>query len=187
MSAEELTDEQIVARIREGDEGKMFSRLHDRYADRVRSKCRSLLRNESTVEDAVQDIFLKVHEKLPGFQGRSRFSTWLYSITYNHCIEFLRKNKRIRFADWEEGLDLPEEVEDEDIEFLLEEKLTRASLLLEMIKPEDKAILIMKYRDGFSIKQIMEILGIAGESATKMKLNRAKKRIIALQRKLFKN
>ena len=180
-----LSDKEIIELILEEGQNELFHLLYARYTDRVRNKCWTLVRSKPAVEDLVQDIFMKAMHNLPKFKHNSSFSTWLYSITYNHCIDYLRKNKRIRYEEWADQLDLPDEVEEEDIEAILEMRTERVHLLLEMLKPEDKAILVMKYKEGLQVKVIMEILQIQGESAAKMKINRAKKRMVALYNELF--
>jgi RNA polymerase sigma factor (sigma-70 family) len=184
---QQKTDSEIIEKILASDDRKLFAILYDRYVAKVRKRCRSLVHNSEVSEDLVQDIFIKAIENLPRFRSASSFSTWLYSITYNHCIEYLRNNKRIRFDSWEESIDLPDEVEDEEIEQILALRKERIILLLEMLKPEDKAILLLKYHEGLRIKSIMEILKISGESAAKMKINRAKKRLVALYQEMFAN
>ena len=178
----QLSDKELIDLILLEGKNDQFSVLYHRYLERVRNKCWTLVRSKAVVDDLVQDIFMKAMDNLPKFRQSSSFSTWLYSITYNHCIEYLRKNKRIRYEEWADQLDLPDEVDEEDLEEILEMRTERVHLLLEMLKPEDKAILVLKYKDGLRIKAIMEILRIEGESAAKMKINRAKKRIVAYTR-----
>lgn len=184
-SIHKFTDEEIVILIREGQEQAHFTILYDRYYKKVLDKCYSMTKSKTMAEDLTQDIMVKAMEKLNQFMGKSSFSTWIYAITYNHCIEYLRNHKRIKFEDWSEMLDLPEETTDEDIEQVLELKEERLALLLELLKPEDKAIILLKYDEGFSIKNIMPILNLESESAAKMRLNRAKKRLIALYKRFY--
>ena len=180
-----LSDAELVAQIKATGASGLFGELYRRYSERVKKKCRSLVRNASVVDDLVQDIFMKAFQNLSKFRSDSTFSTWLFAITYTYCIEYLRRNKRIRFGEWEENLDLPDEVEDEDVKQILELRQERVILLLEMLKPEDKVILLMKYHEGLRLKTIMEVLKISSESATKMKINRAKKRLVGLYNELF--
>jgi len=114
-----------------------------------------MTKSREVAEDLRQDIMLKMIDKLHLYKGLSSYSTWLYSITYNHCIEHLRKYKRVRFDDLKDLLDIPEEVADEEIEAILELRLDRINFLLELLKPEDKAILLMKYKEDFDLKGIM--------------------------------
>ncbi|RMG26836.1 MAG: RNA polymerase sigma factor [Bacteroidetes bacterium] len=178
MSAHYLskTDEELVALITNGATD-LYGILYDRYADKVYRKCLSFVKNEQIAQDNVQDIFLKVFFQLSKFKGKSRFSTWLYAITYNYCVEYYRRNTRYTHVEVDERIELTEdETEEQELLKLRTEQLARA---LDKVAPEDKVILLMKYQDNMSIKEIMEQLDIA-ESAVKMRLARARKRVKAV-------
>jgi len=180
-----LTDDQLVDLYLNKGNKEALQELCIRYEKKILAKCYSMTKSHEVSEDLRQDIMLKIIDKLHQFKGLSSFSTWIYSITYNHCIEHLRKYKRVRFDDLKDLLDIPEEVACEEVEAVFQLRLDRINFLLELLKPEDKAILLMKYKDGFDLKQIMVICQISGISATKMRLNRAKNRIIALYNKFL--
>lgn len=65
-----------------------FSLLYNRYVKKVYAKCISILKEESLARDATQEIFLKIFLNLIRFEEKARFSTWVYAITYNYCIDF---------------------------------------------------------------------------------------------------
>jgi RNA polymerase sigma-70 factor (ECF subfamily) len=124
-------------------------------------------------QDATQEIFTKIFLNLAKFNEKSKFSTWVYSITYNFCIDYIRRKKKEKnlFSDEiENAPDIIEEVPDEE---LLQIEVKRLKSVLENIPSGDKAILMMKYQDDMSIKEIAEILD-KSESAIKMKIKRAK-------------
>jgi RNA polymerase sigma factor (sigma-70 family) len=181
----DLTDEQLVEKIIKEKDNSYFSALFLRYNEKVKGKCYSMTKSRSVADDLVQDIMLKTMEKLHLFEGRSSFSTWLYAITYNHCIEYLRQNKRIKFDDWAEIIEIPDTITESDMDNVMELRSERLLLLLEMLKPEDKALILLKYKENFDLKRIMYILSINGESAAKMRLNRAKKRIVAFYNQFY--
>jgi len=185
MEEVQYTDEQLVEKILKENDNSYFSVLFLRYKEKIRGKCYSMTKSRSVSDDLLQDIMLKVMEKLNLFKGKSSFSTWLYAITYNHCIEYLRHNKRIKYEDWVESIEIPEEISESDIENVLELKSERLQLLLEMLKPEDKALILLKYKEEFDLKKIIYILSLGGESAAKMRLNRAKKRLVAFYNQFY--
>ena len=163
----------------------MFEQLYDRYSGKIFGRCISLLRSEMAAMDATQEVFVKILLNLSKFNGRSSFSTWVYSITYNYCIDHIRREKRkgLVFSDRDiEGLDQEDEVEDN---FILETELSRLKVILDKISSEDKLILLMKYQDDMSIKEIMDALDIS-ESAVKMRLKRAKHRFRRIYENTFK-
>ncbi len=76
------------------DTGDYFRALFDEHADRVFRTLLSLGVHEASVDDALQDVFLIVHQKLATFEGRSLLSTWIYSITYRVAQNYRRKTNR---------------------------------------------------------------------------------------------
>ncbi|MCB0395921.1 MAG: RNA polymerase sigma factor [Flavobacteriales bacterium] len=179
------SDEYLIETIINQGQTENFSELYNRYRSRVLDKCFGMTRNKALADDLTQDIFVKALEKLSGFKGQSTFSTWLYAITYHHCIEYLRKHKRVRFDDWASVLDIPDDVDDEDVAQVLDLAEERLTLILELLKPEDKAIILMKYMERMTIKQIKEIFQLSSESAAKMKITRARQRIVALHNQFY--
>ncbi|MCQ0110033.1 RNA polymerase sigma factor [Zhouia sp. CL16] len=181
-----LTDEDLVGRIVKTNNTHLFAVLYDRYADVVYNKCLSFSKSTEEAQDLTHDVFVHLFVKLRTFKGKSKFSTWLYSFTYNFCVNYVQrelKKRKEKFISSEEmGYFSGESVEisDEDIFDLKSDKLEKA---LKLIDPDAKMILLMKYQDDFSIKEIKESLDI-GESAVKMRLSRAKSRLIEIYKNL---
>ena len=178
MDNDSILDSELIERINNSKDSYWFGVLYDRHEKVVYNKCLSMLKNQTDAEDLTHDIFLKVFISLKHFKGESQFKTWLFSITYNFCISFLRK-KKAQPIDFEENVpDSEEETDVEDRE-MLRLKIDQLKWALEEIKPDEKAILLMKYQDDMSLKEIHEALDIT-ESAVKMRLKRAKQKIILL-------
>ena len=178
-----LNDEDIILRYLENGDSSLFDLLYDRYVDKVFAKCIGMLESVPLAEDATQEIFLKVLVNISKFKGNARFSTWLYSITYNYCIDFIRKSKKLRVVVSED------EIEDEPIEEvsdkeLLEIKIDRLEEVLRLANERDRAVLMMKYTDEMSIKEMAAAMN-ASESAVKMNILRAKHRLKKLYKSLY--
>ena len=171
-----ISDEEAVTEYISTQNQKYFDVLYTRYSSKIFGKCLSILKDEEKAEDATQEIFVKILLNLSKFSGKSKFSTWIYSITYNYCIDSIRKRKKdksVLVEDMTNEHDVAEDgVEDR---FLLEMSVKRLKVILEKIPVTDKAILLMKYQDEMSIKEISEILD-KSESAIKMKIKRAKQK-----------
>ncbi len=148
--------------------------IYDRYSNKVYRKCLSFVKEEVIAQDMVQDIFLKVFFQLSKFKGNSRFSTWLYAITYNFCVEHYRKNTKYSQVEIADHHDKPDD--DKEEQEILSLRVDHLKKALEMVDPSDKMILLMKYQDDISIKDIMSQLDIS-ESAVKMRLSRARQRV----------
>lgn len=164
-----------MAELQRHMDADRFGILYDRYSAKVFQKCLGMTRDRDLAKDLTHDIFLKTFVNLTKFDHRSRFGTWLYSITYNYCLDSLRKSQRQRSQDLderaEEGLTDDDAYEAE----LLALKAERIDEVLARIDPPDRALLLMKYQDDLSVKEIMEVLSL-GESAVKMRIMRARER-----------
>lgn len=173
--SKKISDEELVKLYLESRNVAYFNIIYKRYSGKIFGKCLSLLKSESEAEDATQDVMMKILMNMAKFSGKSRFSTWIYSITYNYCIDFLRRKKKdpsVYVDDFLENLDRQEDVNDS---FLLEVNVGRLKTILKEIPSGDRTILLMKYQDEMSIKEIGGILD-KSESAIKMKIKRAKQK-----------
>lgn len=180
-----LSDEELVERIVHTNDPLLFGKLYDRYDKIVYTKCYSFSRTEAEAKDLTQDVFLMLFVKLRTFKGKSKFKTWLYSFTYNFCTNHVNRNKERRISDKAKSLDEDENsyminVPDETLFQLRVDQLKKA---LRLISPEDKSLLLLKYQDEVPIKELMGLLEI-GESAVKMRLKRAKNRLVEAYNKL---
>lgn len=180
-----LTDEELVAKIVAGEDSSLYGVLFDRYKGKVLDKCFSLLRNRELAGEFSEDILSKAYEKLTSFKGNSSFSSWLYSITYNHCIDYLREKKKLHYPEWNRQNEIPE-IADDIEEDMTELHYSRMVRILDIMHTEERAMLLMKYKDELSVKEIAESLRLT-EGAVKMRVKRAKARLVYLYRKLYGN
>lgn len=172
------TDEELVQLFVETQRNQYFEELYERYSDRVYRKCISLVKDQAKAEDFVHDIFLKLILKLGTYKENARFSTWLYSITYNYCMDQLRLNKKRKEVYSDEEIDMPDDI---DLNTLFEDpevETKRLGTALEILNTEEKSILLMKYQDELSIREIASIFKIT-ESAAKMRLLRTREKLRA--------
>ena len=178
-----LDDKDIIKKILEENEPGYFDVLYKRYFPKVLDKCYSIVKNRNLAEELAGDIMCNTYEKLASFKGMSSFSSWLYSITYNYCIDYLRKKNKLHYPSWSRDNEIPEIIDDTDesIDSVNPENLMQ---ILDLIHPEEKALLLMKYQDNLSIKQISTALRIS-DDAVKMRLKRARTRVLYLYSKKF--
>jgi RNA polymerase sigma factor (sigma-70 family) len=176
----QLTDEQIVVRVL-GGEQHLLETLYDRYSAKIFHKCLSLIKDREASKDCTHDIMVKVFMNLAKFKGTSAFSLWVHSITYNYCMDYLSKQKRVSFseaADYEYD-NLADDEEALELKLLQDLKLTQLETVFEQLNADDKMLLMMRYQDGMSVKDIADTLN-AGESAVKMRLKRSRDRLADL-------
>jgi RNA polymerase sigma-70 factor (ECF subfamily) len=171
-----ISDEEIVRSIVQDHRSRDYEELYRRYYPKVVNRCHSFIKNRDLSEDFANDIFSKAYEKLADFKGSSKFATWLYAITYNFTIDYLRSRKNLHYPSWNSEHQIPDipDESDTDIDQINYDDLMQ---VLEMIHPEEKALLLMKYQDNLAAKQIAQTLRIS-EDAVKMRLKRARTRVV---------
>lgn len=87
-----MKDEDIISLVLKGKDD-LFAELIDRYSGKIYSTAFSYTHNPEEARDLVQEIFIKVYNSLQNFKAESKFSTWLYRIAVNTCIDWTRKKK----------------------------------------------------------------------------------------------
>lgn len=182
-----FSDVELIRLYQKEQNSFFFNQLYQRYSGKVFAKCISMLNDHGLAKDAVQEIFVKILLNLSRFDERSSFSTWLYSITYNFCIDLLRRKKKITLLFTEDigRVSQEKEVETPD-SLLLEMKSDRLQRILERLPPGDRMILLLKYQDEISIKEMASVLQKT-ESAIKMQIMRAKQRANDLYNEMYAN
>lgn len=102
LSTATTTDAELVELAREGDR-LAFGELLMRHDDRMRGLAYRLLADRHAMDDALQDAYLKVYRGIPGFRAGSDFGRWIYRITYNSCVDELRRRRRHPVAAHEDA------------------------------------------------------------------------------------
>jgi RNA polymerase sigma-70 factor (ECF subfamily) len=88
----ELDDSELVQLVKSG-EAEPFDELVRRHSVKIHDLCYKILRNYDDASDIAQETFIKAYRKIKKFDGRSRFSTWLYRIAVNNCLNYLKKQR----------------------------------------------------------------------------------------------
>jgi RNA polymerase sigma-70 factor (ECF subfamily) len=175
-----VSDEELVKAIVKTNDTLLFEVLYDRHATLVYNKCLGFAKDEDEAKDLTQDVFLKLFVKLASFKGKSKFSTWLFAFTYNHCVNYVTRNTAKKIEKQSVDYHDIENVSDEESEYSFHQmKVDKLKQALNLISPDEKMILLLKYQDYLSIKELESVLGI-GESAVKMRLKRAKDKLIEI-------
>lgn len=176
-----MTDLELVTAAQQDDQAA-FGALVEKYQAMAYSQALRMVGNPDDAADATQDAFLNAWRALPGFQGQSSFSTWLYRLTSNACIDLLRRSKRrptlsITVADEdEEGpqeTDIPDERWSPERE--LERKETRQTVRsgLSALSPEHREVLALREFEGLSYQEIAQLLELE-EGTVKSRIARAR-------------
>lgn len=161
-------------RAGEGTANLNFDLLYRQFAPKVYMKCLSLLKDEVLAKDAMQEIFIRAFMKSSQFRQEAKVSTWLYSITYNYCMDFLKKQQSKRSKIGEDYREAASVVEENDVDhYLIDRKIAELNTVLDELPSSDRKILLMKFQEEMSIKEMAQRKN-KSEGAIKMKLNRAK-------------
>lgn len=168
-------DKVYIAKIRKGDPAS-YAFLVDRYKDMAYTIALRILRNPEDAEDAAQDSFIKAYRQLDKFEGKSKFSTWLYTIVYRTSVSKLQQSRIPVFSMSE---DLAEnytyDYSTPQIEGMQAAEQQKYIKLAIAKLPESEALLItLFYLNENTIREIEEITGLT-ESNIKVKLYRARK------------
>lgn len=172
----QFTDEELVRLYVETQKNAYFERLYERYCDKVYRKCLSFTKDPLQAEDLTHDIFLKLVIKLGGFKEQAKFSTWLYSITYNHCTDHMRSPHRRTEVYMDEGWERLDVGEDDGLAELAEMEAQQLRKAMDQLDPTEQSLLLMKYQDNVSIRELADLNGIT-ESAVKMRLKRTRDKL----------
>ena len=169
-------DKYYIKRVLRG-EINAFSYLVDKHKGMVYTIALRMLKNPEDAEELAQDTFVKAYSSLKEFKFESKFSTWLYRITYNGAISKLRK-KQIEVTDIED-CNIPESdvVSAYNAINVLKrnEQKKYINLAIEQLKEDDALLITMYYLNESSIDEISEITQLT-LSNVKVKLHRARKR-----------
>lgn len=172
----ELSDEELVARanVELLHITRAYEELMRRYQRTLFNVCARYLGSERDADDVCQEVMLKVLYGLKNFEGKSKFKTWLYSITYNECITQYRKERRKRRLLDALSLDpLEEAIEEKQVKAEDRAGLDR---WLVHVNPIDREILVLRFVAELEFQEIADIMHM-GLSATKMRYKRALDRL----------
>lgn len=170
---------QVISDILSGNRDQ-YSVLVEKYSAMVFSIVSRFVNRRPEKEELAQQIFVKAYERLDSFNRNSKFSSWLYRLARNHCLDYAknvrRNNKDFSEMDARElenkmRVDNPpdREIESKEWEEVLKEALSQ-------IKPLYAEAFLMKYRDNMTYKAMAKRLD-ANESALKVRVHRARKEL----------
>jgi RNA polymerase sigma-70 factor (ECF subfamily) len=161
-SYENFTDNDLTDAINQGDINA-FEGLYDRYATKVLKRCYFICLNAEEARDLMQEIWLKVFLHLHTFKKQAAFSSWLYRLSTNHCLNYIKAKAH---SDESAKVMVSHEASKEDSTSGVD-----VHQLLEKLSLEDRTILAMKFMGAYTYEEIAAICKI-GVSATKMRVSR---------------
>ena len=157
-----------------------MNELLGRYHSRVAAWCYRFTGERNSASDLAQDIFLKAYRYLDSFRGESKFSTWLYTIARNHCVNDMKS----RATRPEQALDdLPVEPVDslqQDVLSALESEEARRSvraLMDDVLDDTEKKVMVMHFAEELTLDSITRILNLNNASGARAYVVSAKRKL----------
>lgn len=185
MNAVSVDEAQLINRCKQGNLSA-YDELMQHYEKKVYALCFRMAGNHDDAEDLAQESFLKVFRALPSFKGDAQFSTWLYRIVTNTCLDERRKrgrkpvlvsiDKPVATGDGEMTIPLPDKAPDPLCETLAGELQTEIQELLAQLPQEQRVVIVMRDLEGYSYEEIAAVLGV-NMGTVKSRLNRARARL----------
>jgi len=171
------SDFEVIRRVLHG-ETAAFELLVRRYQQTILRLTQRMTRNVEDAEDLAQDAFVQAYRSLASFHGQSSFSTWLYRIAVNLCLNHRRATRRE--DPMEVNGNVPDAREDSLARLLAAERDRALAAAIEELPPQQRATLTLRVYQGLGHREIAEILDCA-EGTAKANYFHA---IRTLQRKL---
>ncbi|RYF59330.1 MAG: sigma-70 family RNA polymerase sigma factor [Cytophagaceae bacterium] len=169
-----LRDEELIQQYLDTRENDYFDVLYTRYASKVYRRCLSITKDTARAEDFTQDIFLRIYGNLNSFKGRSAFSTWLYSVSYNYCMDQLRRASRTPVVALDEKQEFA--YDDKSEQDCIDTQLHYVTAIMNTISPDEVRMMRLKYEDGLDVREIARQFRL-NDSAVKMRLKRTRDKI----------
>lgn len=166
-------DARVIRACQEGDR-EAFRLLFEAYKDRVFSIACYSLGDEAAADDVTQQIFVKLFTRIGQFRGESEFTTWLYRLVINSCLDERRRQRRFlpveKFAPMSKAIYR----KSPDTGYERQEIAGSVREAIGGLKPKMRLPILLKYIEGLSYEEIAEVLGCS-KGTVASRLNRAHK------------
>ncbi len=191
----ELLNQQEISLIEKSTKGDVgsFEELIQPYQKKAFNIAYRMLGNVEDASDVTQEALIKIFKSLDKYQGKSSFSTWVYSIVNNTCIDYIRKNKKTNVVYLDQELQARDgsykmEIADEmnTPEYLFEKQETQKMVqdAINQLNVDHREIIVLRDINGFSYQEIAGMLDCS-EGTVKSRISRARAHLkLLLEKKL---
>ena len=175
-------DQIIIDQIIEGDTNA-FSIIVERYKNLVYTLAMRMLKNREEAEEVSQDTFIKIYKSLIKFKGNSKFSTWVYKVTYNTCLDRIKKHKRTQHVVPIDEFTAHQVKTIDNALFNMEKKEHEKVIqdCLALLPSDDSFLLTLYYFEDQSLEQISKVVGLTANNV-KVKVYRSRKKLASILR-----
>lgn len=176
-----MEERKLIERCRENDRDA-FETLILSYEKKIYNLCFYMVKNKEDAFDLTQEAAIKIYKSISKFKGESKFSTWVYRITYNTCLDFIKRKKdELPYDD----MIINESNINYKMDNVIESKETKMLIrkCIMQLSNDYRTVIILRDISGLSYKEISDILQIE-VGTVKSRINRARQ---ALKNELIKN
>lgn len=160
-----LEDSQLIKEALGGDDAA-YSKLMKKYHDAIFSFIFRMVRDREQVEDLTQEAFIKAFASLRNFNEEFAFSTWLYKIATNNCIDFIRKrklqmysiDKPIESKDSDYAFELPDDSYEADKELISDQRAVLLMKAIDRLPEKYRRVILLRHSEERSYEEISEML-----------------------------
>lgn len=160
-------DAVLVKRAVSGDE-KAFKSIMKRYKNPVAQIIYKLVRDRNHLEDLTQEVFIKAFQHLGDFDYEHQFASWLFKITNNHCIDYIRKKRlrvysiddQVKTEDGEIGYEIPDSTYEPDLNLLREQKSKLIRSAIEALPKKYREVILLRHQEELSYEEIANETGL---------------------------
>ena len=163
------TEQELVENCLNGQPQAQYD-LYQKYVQAMYNVAVRMVKHSEDAEDIIQEVFVKVFRNLDSFNGESTLGAWIKKITVNTTLNFIRKEKKNFFTSIEEGLDLPEEIEEINAS---EYSMTQIHHAIKQLPERCRVVVSLFLTEGYRHQEIASILGIT-ESTSKTQYRRGR-------------
>lgn len=149
-----MQERELLEKSKQGD-SEAFNQLINPHRATIFHLCLRMVKNEAMAEDLTQETLIKAYQKIGTFEGRAKFSTWLYRIAHNLAVNQIKKHKTLEEQEFKEALLYPTESSSENEE--LQKQLQRALIQLPLKQREVFELYVIEEK---SQKEIAALLNI---------------------------
>jgi RNA polymerase sigma-70 factor (ECF subfamily) len=171
MVAEQLIDGRVIEACQQGDRAA-FQLLFETYKDKVFSiAVYSSGGDRAVADDVTQQVFLKLFTAIRQFRGESEFTTWLYRLVVNACLDERRRRRRL--LPWGETVAMrnPSEKKPQEKQYARLEVAEAVRAAIGELKPKFRLPILLKYIEGLSYEEIASVMGCS-KGTVASRLNR---------------
>ncbi len=158
-------DISLIQEALAGDQNS-FSRLRQKYHDAIFNLIYRMIREKDEVEDLTQEAFIKAFGSLSSFNNEYAFSTWLYKIATNNCIDYIRRKKLQTFSidkpieskESDFSFELPDSTYEPDKEMISSQRKRLLEDAINSLPPKYRQVIVMRHQEELEYQEIARIL-----------------------------